>query len=308
MKPSLTRFHEAPVIRAYGDEIHVHLGARQTGGAVTQFTDCTPPRQGPPPHFHTTEDEWWYVLEGRAEFFDGETWSPVAPGGAVFSPKHSVHAFRNVGETVLKNITSLSPSGFETFFRESEAVFERGGGPDPGQLLAVAASHHIFFPTLDPGSAVHQGRAERPPVIVQPGEARVLHAFGEEVRVLLDGARTGGAVVMWTETTPPEGGPPPHWHEREDEWFHVLEGVVSFFVNGEWVDAHPGDVVFAPRGQVHTFQNRTAAPTKMLIHASPSGFETFFARAAEEFGKPGGPDMARAVAIAEAHGIHFVAP
>ena len=44
----------------------------------------------------------------------------------------------------------------------------------------------------------------------------------------------------------------------------------------------------------------------MLIQTSPSGFEKFFAEAAEEFAKPGGPDMQRVVQIAEAHGIHFV--
>jgi hypothetical protein len=44
----------------------------------------------------------------------------------------------------------------------------------------------------------------------------------------------------------------------------------------------------------------------MLIHTAPSGFETFFAEAAEEFARPGGPDMNRAVAIAGKHGIRFV--
>jgi uncharacterized cupin superfamily protein len=28
--------------------------------------------------------------------------------------------------------------------------------------------------------------------------------------------------------TPPGGGPGPHYHEREDEWFYIIEGRVSF--------------------------------------------------------------------------------
>ena len=46
----------------------------------------------------------------------------------------------------------------------------------------------------------------------------------------------------------------------------------------------------------------------MLIHATEGGFEKFCTEAAAEFARPGGPDMQRAIQIAEAHGIHFVAP
>jgi hypothetical protein len=41
---------------------------------------------------------------------------------------------------------------------------------------------------------------------------------------------------------------------------------------------------------------------------TPSGFETFFARCAEEYAKPGSPDMGRIAAISAEHGIHFVEP
>jgi hypothetical protein len=44
----------------------------------------------------------------------------------------------------------------------------------------------------------------------------------------------------------------------------------------------------------------------MLIMTTPSGFEKFFARCAEEFAKPGGPDMSRIAKIGEEHGIHFL--
>jgi len=43
----------------------------------------------------------------------------------------------------------------------------------------------------------------------------------------------------------------------------------------------------------------------MLIHTAPSGFETFFARCAEEFAKPNPPDMSRIVEISAEHGIHY---
>lgn len=306
MKTVINRSSDAPVIRAYGDEILVHLSSAQTRGLVTMFTDTTPPGGGPPPHFHAREDEWWFVLEGEAEFFDGKRWTEVAPGGAVFSPRGSLHAFRNTGSGYLKNVTSLTPAGFDAFFRASESEFARGGEPDFCALIEIAAEHGIVFPDLDPSPSIQRVESELDPCIVFRDAGKTLQAFGEEVRIMLDGTITGDAFTMWVEITPPGGGPPPHWHEREDEWFLVLEGVVSFLAEGEWKDAGPGDAVFAPRGRVHTFRNGTDSPSKMLIHASPSGFENFFAEAAQEFSKPGGPEMAKAIAIAEAHGIHFV--
>jgi quercetin dioxygenase-like cupin family protein len=144
------------------------------------------------------------------------------------------------------------------------------------------------------------------PAIVQPGAGQTLRAFGEEVIIRLSGAETQGRLTLWTEITPPGGGPPPHYHEREDEWFIVEEGRVGFFANGAWQELGPGGTVFMPRGLVHTFKNMGDAPSRMTISTSPSGFEIFFARCHEEFGKPGPPDMARITAISAEHGIHFV--
>jgi quercetin dioxygenase-like cupin family protein len=71
--------------------------------------------------------------------------------------------------------------------------------------------------------------SDKSAAIVTQDHARVLHAFGEEVTILLDGERTGGALTMWIETTPPDSGPPPHYHVNDDETFHVIEGRVAFF-------------------------------------------------------------------------------
>jgi quercetin dioxygenase-like cupin family protein len=308
MKANIIKAAEAPVARAYGNTLHFHLTGEHNGGAFTMFTDVTPPGGGPPPHFHTTGDEWWFVLEGRPEFFDGETWTPVAAGGSVFMPQHSLHAFRNAGDQPLRQIIHTSPSGFEAFFRDSEAEFQRPGGPDMKRIAGIGEQHGILFPTLEPAYAARRGRPTLAPVITQPGAGRTLRAFGEEVTVLLNGSQTGGRLTAFLERTPPGGGPPPHWHEREDEWFYVLEGCVSFFANNAWTDAHPGDAVFAPRHYVHTFKNNTDCATRMLIHTAPAGFEQFFAEAAEEFARPGGPDMSRAFALAGRYGIRFVQP
>ena len=144
-----------------------------------------------------------------------------------------------------------------------------------------------------------------PSVLVPSGEGPVVRAFGDEAVFLLTGEQTGGAFTQWIETTHPGGGPPPHWHTRENEWFYVLEGSASFLADGAWHNAGPGDAVFVPRNAVHAFKNTGDSPLRMLITTAPSGFETFFKRCADEFAKPAGPDMPRIMEIAAEHGIHF---
>ncbi len=78
---------------------------------------------------------------------------------------------------------------------------------------------------------------------------------------------------MWTEITPPGGGPPSHYHLSEDETFHVIEGRVTFFLNGEWYQVGLGGAAFMLRGIVHTFKNVGDQPSRMLNMTTPSGFE-----------------------------------
>lgn len=143
-------------------------------------------------------------------------------------------------------------------------------------------------------------------VINSTEESKVLHAFGDEMTVLLSGADTGGKIAMCLSVTPPESGPPPHHHLNEDEWFLPLEGEVEFLIDGEWQAVAAGTAVYIPRGTVHTFRNSANEPLKMLIQTTPAGFETFFERCAEEFAKPGPPNMPRIIEISAEHGIHYI--
>ena len=144
------------------------------------------------------------------------------------------------------------------------------------------------------------------PAVVRRDEGRALHAFGQEVTILLDGEQTGGRVTTFINVNPPGDGPPPHYHSTEDETFYVLDGRAAFLVNGEWREAGPGGSAFMPHGSVHTFKNVGDQPLRLLIMTTPSGLEKFFRRCDEEFAKPGGPDMSSVLEISEEHGIHFV--
>jgi mannose-6-phosphate isomerase-like protein (cupin superfamily) len=69
---------------------------------------------------------------------------------------------------------------------------------------------------------------------------------------------------------------PLHLHTREDEYSFVLEGRMGALLGDEVVEAGPGDLVFKPRNQWHTFWNAGDEPCRILEIISPAGFERFF--------------------------------
>jgi hypothetical protein len=50
-----------------------------------------------------------------------------------------------------------------------------------------------------------------PASISSPGKGRVVRAFGDEAIFHLETKHTGGRLTMWTNITPPGGGPPPYY-------------------------------------------------------------------------------------------------
>ena len=147
------------------------------------------------------------------------------------------------------------------------------------------------------------------PKIMPAGDReRLVHAFGDQVEFYWIGAETDGRFVHGKIIVPPGGGPPLHYHTKEDEWFYVLQGRVSFYAEGQWTEIGPGARVSCPRQSVHAFRNVGDSPLELLVTISPSGFEQFFERCAAEFAKAGGPDHGRLIEIAGEFGIHFVTP
>lgn len=133
------------VIRAFGSEIIVHLGAAETGGAYTMFTVLTPPGGGVPPHYHEAEDEWFLVQEGRCEFLLNGAWTLAPVGTVAFLPRGVVHAFRNAGDAPLRLLVHTAPAGFEAFYARAAAEFVRPEPPDMNRLVQIAAEHGIHI-------------------------------------------------------------------------------------------------------------------------------------------------------------------
>jgi quercetin dioxygenase-like cupin family protein len=102
-----------------GDTMTLKATGESTGGSLMLLENLTPPGAGPPPHIHTREDEFFYVLEGNFEIRIGDELHAVGPGGFAYVPRGTVHNFRNASETPSRILVGFTPGGIEGFFRES---------------------------------------------------------------------------------------------------------------------------------------------------------------------------------------------
>jgi quercetin dioxygenase-like cupin family protein len=146
-------------------------------------------------------------------------------------------------------------------------------------------------------------------ILLKGDEREKPTALGNRVTIKLTGEETGGAYSMVTYTAHPGfAGPPPHRHDF-DELFYVLEGQLDFQLGTETVRAGRGELVFAPRGAVHTFANPGAEPVSFLIVFSPPGFEGFFAELADRLRETDGtPDMGVMTELNQKYGVETVQP
>lgn len=109
----------------------------------------------------------------------------------------------------------------------------------------------------------------------QDGKAGSLGTI--DVRFMIGGADAGERFSLVEHPMPARAlAAPLHRHTREDEYSYVLEGRMGALLGDEVVLGQPGDLIFKPRGQWHTFWNAGEEPARILEIISPAGFERFF--------------------------------
>src|SRR5829696_10046139 len=115
------------------------------------------------------------------------------------------------------------------------------------------------------------------PKIVGPNHGDSVDLGGLGIRFMIDGEETGGQFALVEHPLEPRAlAAPIHRHTNEDEYSYVLEGRMGAQLGDEAVFADPGDLVFKPRGQWHTFWNAGDEPARLLELISPAGFEQYF--------------------------------
>ena len=145
------------------------------------------------------------------------------------------------------------------------------------------------------------------------GEGERLWIVADTMTFRATGESTDGSLLLLENLTAPGGGPPPHIHTREDEFFHVLDGTFEIRIGDEVHTLGPGGFAYVPRGTAHNFRNTAETPSRILVGFTPAGIEGFFresGRAAIDDG-PAPPvdedEIARTMAAAQKYGLEAVA-
>ncbi len=121
----------------------------------------------------------------------------------------------------------------------------------------------------------------RQPVIAAIDEARRFKVFdAEAVTPLISSNDVGGAYAIWLHEAAPGVSPPRHIHHREDEVFHVLEGHLRIWCDGQTYHAGPRDTAMLPKGIAHTCLVTGETAAKLMVTVSPGGLDEFFSRMA----------------------------
>jgi quercetin dioxygenase-like cupin family protein len=158
------------------------------------------------------------------------------------------------------------------------------------------------------------GTAGPAPIALASGAGEALWAFGFLATLKASSETTDGRVAVIEHLGPRGAGSPLHVHRREDEWFYVLDGELTFWVGGEVVDAPAGSFVYGPRDVPHTFIV-ASEQARFLVVTEPAGFDAFFRAASEpaarlEIPPPPTepPDVAGLTALAATYGIEILGP
>jgi len=111
------------------------------------------------------------------------------------------------------------------------------------------------------------------PVFNPVGEVEWIDGVpGERMAVILHNSQVGGRYAVMLTELAPGTATALHYH-REDEIFHILEGVLTIEYAGTLVEVEAGGTLVAPAHVEHRWRNRSSAQVRMMTTFSPGGVE-----------------------------------
>lgn len=142
-------------------------------------------------------------------------------------------------------------------------------------------------------------------LLIESGAGKAWNVFGVKIIGKVMSEATDGEYAVIITHTPPEGGPPLHVHENEDELFYVLQGTYRFTCGEKQVDAPEGSMIRLPKGIPHGFLNIGDQEGITMNTITPGGFEQFFDDIAK-LSVNGPPDRSKVDSVALRYGMTFI--
>ncbi len=141
-------------------------------------------------------------------------------------------------------------------------------------------------------------------VTLPPGGGR---SFGPGIAVKVEAGQSDDFAVFESELPGAWDGPPLHLHRAYDEAFYVIEGSVTFSLDGTARGCPAGSFVFVPRGATHGFDNPSPSGARILVITSPGAIR-LVENIYELLAAGGQPDFAAMASLYAGHRSEVVTP
>ena len=108
---------QKPINLFGGDTFYTKVSTKDTDGDLYIYESSRVKNGGPALHFHYSQDECWYILEGEFIIKVGDQLYNAKAGDTVFGPRGVPHAFTKINEGNARLLMTFQPAGkMEEFF------------------------------------------------------------------------------------------------------------------------------------------------------------------------------------------------
>lgn len=133
--------------------VHLLLSATESAGSVTIYEFDLPPNSpGSPPHSHSLEDEYFFVISGSLDVLvDGQVQRLQSGDFAALTRGHT-HMFWNGSDTPTKFLMTTTGASFEAFMANAAprlAAAEPKTAQDAGAVIGQLAAEHGITIVMD---------------------------------------------------------------------------------------------------------------------------------------------------------------
>ena len=126
LHPSASHSANVPTLEILGITHRIHLDGKQTGGMLSMVEIFGQPGDFVPPHIHHREEETFHVLEGQLEITCAGHKHELRAGDTFFAPRNIPHSPKFTGNSPGRVLVTITPAGFERFFREAAELTDQG--------------------------------------------------------------------------------------------------------------------------------------------------------------------------------------
>lgn len=129
-KLKVAHLTDCHTVSLLGDIYTILVTGEESNGRYAWAKAVIAPGNGVPPHFHTREDEAFYILEGQLDFMVEGRDVQVSPGTVLHVPLGVIHAFKNNSGKLAKFLVQTIPSGFDKMLAECGQPVPAGTAPE----------------------------------------------------------------------------------------------------------------------------------------------------------------------------------